>query len=168
MLRGPQVDARSECIDVAVDDFMATKSNHSERTIPLASSIMAEVARLRPAATGLFVIESPYPPPPFGIRDRRCRCRDVFGRLISWLRVNGVNGNKPLHELRKEFGSIVARKSDLFTASRMLGHANLDVTQHFYTESRNRVVVDPLILLQVSKLARPLNRGFATQDRDGL
>jgi hypothetical protein len=29
--------------------------------------------------------------------------------LIEWLRSNGINGHKPLHTLRKEFGSLNLR-----------------------------------------------------------
>lgn len=58
---------------------------------------------------------------------------------VDWLRRHGVRGDKPLHVLRKEFGSIVAQSSDLFTASKALRHSSLAVTAGFYVENRKRV-----------------------------
>jgi hypothetical protein len=37
----------------------------------------------------------------------RYRAESVFEGLISWLRGKGINGFKPLHTLRKEFGSVI-------------------------------------------------------------
>jgi hypothetical protein len=39
-----------------------------------------------------------------------------FERLASWLRKRGVTALKPIHELRKEFGSMVNRKHGLSAA----------------------------------------------------
>jgi hypothetical protein len=38
------------------------------------------------------------------------RAKAVFERLSAWLRKHGVFARKPIHELRKEFGSMVNRK----------------------------------------------------------
>ena len=43
-------------------------------------------------------------PPPGGWKYR-------FARLVAWLRGQGVEADKPLHELRKEFGSIIAAQA---------------------------------------------------------
>ncbi len=141
-----QIDATSASPSVRVmtNDFFSPKTQTSERMVPLAASIAAELEGFRPGASGVFVIESRHAPPPREARDRRYRCRDVFDRLVAWLRTNRIVADKPLHELRKEFGSIITAQADLFTASRMLGHSTMDVTQRFYAEQRVRVVVDPM------------------------
>lgn len=131
-------------VHIRTTEVFSPKTATSERTIPLAPSIAAEVETFRTKATGAFVIESPNPPPSATAQDRRYRCKPVFDRLVTWLRTHGITAAKPLHELRKEFGSLIARQADIFTASRMLGHSNLDVTQRYYAEQRKRVVVDPL------------------------
>jgi hypothetical protein len=35
------------------------------------------------------------------------RCQEILERLTAWLLKHGVKGNKPIHLLRKEFGSQV-------------------------------------------------------------
>ena len=70
---------------------------------------------------------------------REYRCDALFKRTIQWLRDHGVNGPKPLHVLRKEFGSHVCQHGDLISASRQLRHADLGTTSKFYVEARRRV-----------------------------
>lgn len=140
-LQWSQVDPKSGNVSIRTTPFFAPKTRTSERDVPLAPSVLGELDALRKEAGGLFVIESHHRPTPH-TKDRRYRCREVFARLVDWLRKHGIDDDKPLHTLRKEFGSIVAEQSDLFSASRLLGHSNLDVTQRFYAEQRRRVVVN--------------------------
>lgn len=55
-----------------------------------------------------------------------------FASVAAWLRSMGVKGQKPLHSLRKEFGSVVATEHGIFDASKLLGHADVKVTQVHY------------------------------------
>jgi integrase len=64
----------------------------------------------------------------------------VFDRLIIWLRKNGVKANKPLHTLRKEFGSQVCAAHGVHAASRQLRHADIAITSAFYTDARKRAL----------------------------
>jgi integrase len=57
---------------------------------------------------------------------------------VRWLRQQGIADNKPLHALRKEFGSIVCQTADLLTASKQLRHSSLAVTASVYVESRRK------------------------------
>ena len=57
---------------------------------------------------------------------------------VQWLRRQGVSAPKPLHLLRKEFGSLIAASADLLTASRQLRHGSLAVTAAIYVESRRK------------------------------
>lgn len=142
-----QIDPKAHTVNVRTTDFFAPKTRTSERTVPLAPSIADEIEAIRLKSGGVFVIASRHQPTPH-TKDRRYRCREVFARLVEWLRAHRVTADKPLHELRKEFGSIIAAQADLFTASRMLGHSNLDVTQRFYAEQRQRVTVDPMAAIE--------------------
>lgn len=74
---------------------------------------------------------------------RDYRCDSLFGRALVWLRQHGVEGEKPLHLLRKEYGSYVAQTADLITAAHQLRHANIATTAAFYVEPR-RVVTPSL------------------------
>jgi integrase len=86
---------------------------------------------------------------PFVIKSRRMalparpriyyRCGPVFDRLTEWLRAHGVNGNKPLHTLRKEYGSLLTRAHGIHAASRALRHADLRTTSEHYSDSTARV-----------------------------
>ncbi len=57
---------------------------------------------------------------------------------VRWLRSRGFDMNKPIHTLRKEFGSIVCHTADLITASKQLRHRSLAVTAQVYVESRRK------------------------------
>jgi integrase len=122
-------------------DHFKPKTHTSEREIPLSPGVLRELETYRPPHGGGFVIASPYdPPPPTGRREYRCR--DVFERLVAWLRSKGVTADKPLHEARKEFGSLVTKQAGLFAASRLLGHSGVAITERHYAEWRERVTVD--------------------------
>ncbi len=101
--------------------------------------MVTELSELRKKVHGDFVIPS----------DREAkrhegsswyRCEEVFSNLIKWLRKNGVKSKKPLHELRKEVGSIIARDFGIFEASRFLRHRDIRVTASIYVDKKQRVV----------------------------
>jgi integrase len=94
----------------------------------------------RPQATGLFVLESELKPKPeakFGYY----RAAHTFDRLTTWLRGKGVLAHKPIHTMRKEFGSIINESADIYTASRQLRHSNIATTAAYYADNRKRVAV---------------------------
>jgi integrase len=84
------------------------------------------------------VIPSPLAPKAV-LRGDYYRCRAQFDYLSAWLRQQGVTEQKPLHTLRKEFGSLVNRAHGIHAASKALRHADINVTNNFYTDSRVRV-----------------------------
>ena len=89
-------------------------------------------------ATGAFVIESAGQPKL--VSYSHYRCQDVFDRLVIWLRQNSVKGNKPLNALRKEFGSQICATHGVHAASRQLRHADIAITNMFYTDARKRAL----------------------------
>jgi integrase len=74
-----------------------------------------------------------------GVTYQYYRCQELFERLTIWLRENGVKDNKPLHVLRKEYGSQICAIHGIHAASRALRHADIRVTNEYYTDSRVRV-----------------------------
>jgi integrase len=66
------------------------------------------------------------------------RAQKCFARLTAWLRKKGVRGNKPLHVLRKEFGSQICAVHGIHAASLALRHAHIGVTAQFYADGRKR------------------------------
>jgi integrase len=85
-----------------------------------------------------FVIESPGTPRS-GVLYNHYRCDKVFGRLVDWLRAHGVGSAKPIHELRKAFGSVICERAGIHQASRSLRHSDIRVTSAVYIDSRSRV-----------------------------
>jgi integrase len=59
--------------------------------------------------------------------------------LNAWLRSKGVNTKKPLHTLRKEYRSLINKPHGIHAASKALRHADISVTNNFYSGSRVRV-----------------------------
>jgi integrase len=102
-------------------------------------------------ARGPFVIESDADPKP-DVTYEYHRCQKTFKRLVNWLRSKGLAGNKPLHALRKEFGSLINAKAGIHASSRALRHANVTVTDMYYADSRARVTVGLGQLLEPDNL----------------
>jgi len=69
------------------------------------------------------------------------RCKRVFERLNRWLREKGVKGVRPLHTLRKEFGSLVCEQFGIYAASRALRHADIGITSQHYLDKMARATV---------------------------
>ncbi len=109
----------------------------------------------RARATSAFVIESDGQPRS-GVSYSFYRCQDVFDRLTTWLRKNGVKTNKPLHTLRKEFGSQVCALHGVHAASRQLRHADIAITNMFYTDARKRALTGLGHLLKPDDKVVPL------------
>jgi len=65
-----------------------------------------------------------------------------FASVTTWLRSQGVEDQKPLHALRKEFGSMMATHHSIFVASKLLGHSDTKVTEAHYASLTRTPVVD--------------------------
>jgi integrase len=137
-------------INVAPTEFLHIKSETSARTVWLPSEMLQAFRGYCERASGRFVIESIVKP----VTDREhYRCAGVFDHLIAWLRVHGVTGQKPLHAMRKEYGSLVSQHFGLYAAQRALGHASIQTTASHYLEVKERPVVALGHLLPAPKTA---------------
>ena len=101
---------------------------------------------------GSFVVESDNGPKPGAIW-RYYRCETHFEGLTTWLRTKGVDTNKPLHTLRKEFGSLLCERGGIYEASRALRHADIRTTSAHYLDRKRRVTVGLGELLGSAKSA---------------
>ncbi|MEZ5326915.1 MAG: hypothetical protein R3F19_17845 [Verrucomicrobiales bacterium] len=68
------------------------------------------------------------------------RCRNHIDFLKAWLRDNGIVARKPIHELRKEVGSVIASEQGIFAASRYLRHSDIRITSSIYADQKKRVI----------------------------
>lgn len=53
-------------------------------------------------------------------------------RLCTWLRRHGIEDAKPVHFLRKCYGSLAVADAGIFVASKLLGHASIEQTASVY------------------------------------
>ena len=58
--------------------------------------------------------------------------REVHRVLSTWLRKQGIKDAKPVHYLRKCFGSLAVADHGIFVASKLLGHSSISLTASTY------------------------------------
>jgi integrase len=126
-------------VRIKATEHFDAKTEDSLGDVAVDSELLELFRGYRARATSAFVIESDDKPKS-GVSYWYYRCQEVFDQLISWLRQNGVNGSKPLHTLRKEFGSQVCAAHGVHAASRQLRHADIAITNMFYTDARKRAL----------------------------
>ncbi len=137
-LQWQQIDAARNIIRIQTTANFATKTDSSEGDVFVDPGLIAALEVNRSKATSLFVLESGALPKP-GSKIAYYRAAATFDRLTKWLRGKGIMTHKPIHTLRKEFGSIITAEADIHTASRQLRHASIATTAAFYADSRRRV-----------------------------
>ena len=63
----------------------------------------------------------------------------LFSSLIFSYRNKGINARRPIHELRKEIGSIIANEQGIFAASRYLRHSDIRITSAIYADKKKKI-----------------------------
>jgi integrase len=58
--------------------------------------------------------------------------KEVHETLRAWLRRQGVKDGKPIHYLRKCFGSLAVADHGIYVASKLLGHSSITLTASTY------------------------------------
>lgn len=139
-LRINQLDSVKACIRVVNHEHFEAKTDESIGEVQVDPSLIEELMEgLDGDST--FVIE-PDTAPAEGVRaPGYYRCDETFVRVTKWLRANGIHSDRPIHVLRKEFGSIVNAQSDIFTAMSQLRHSNIGTTAAFYADNRRSSAV---------------------------
>ena len=94
------------------------------------------------------------------------RAESVFQGLISWLRGKGINGFKPLHTLRKEFGSVICQQFGIYAASRALRHADIAITSQHYLDKKDRTAIGLGHLLAEKGKVIPMPNDHQTDQTD--
>jgi integrase len=64
---------------------------------------------------------------------------EVHETLCTWLRDHGVKDSKPVHYLRKCYGSLAVADHGVFIASKLLGHSNISLTASTYAGQVDRL-----------------------------
>jgi integrase len=118
--------------------YFRPKSEESISDLPLDPEVLQIFRNFREKAAGPFVIASSVDPRP-GANYNHYRCEAEFQRLSAWLKQSGVATAKPIHCLRKEYGSAVNSKFGIHAASRALRHSDIRTSSAVYVDSQLRV-----------------------------
>jgi integrase len=149
-------DFAKQALHIEPSEHFQPKSEDSIGAIDLEGRVAKFFQRLKAKAKGPFVIESPLKPKA-NATYASYRSQAVFERVTRWLRRHGVCGQKPLHQLRKEFGSRICDRYGIFASSRMLRHSDVATTAQHYVDKKSRTVVG------LAHLFAPSKPGLATE-----
>ena len=122
-------------IRIEETEHFAPKSSDGAGDVPIDKELLAMFRGWHAKATGAFVIEADAEPRS-ATTYAHYRAQADFDALTAWLRAKGVTAIKPLHELRKEFGSQLCAKYGIYAASRMLRHADIRITAQHYFDTK--------------------------------
>lgn len=117
------VEGDSTALLVHEDGTFKPKHGHG-RKVTLDPWVAAEMRAI--AAPGKYFID--------GTEGERTDA--VFSRLNGWLRKNGVDTNKPTHELRKLWFSQKVKRESVLAAAQQGGHRDVKITQSFYADTQ--------------------------------
>jgi integrase len=134
------VDLQDNVIRLEETEWLHLKTADSAGEITVDPEVIAELRELMPAGRGQFILQSDRAPRNDSARPYY-RCEQIFDRLSQWLRSKGIRANKPLHEMRKEIGALVATQHGIYAASRFLRHSDITTTARHYAEHRARISV---------------------------
>jgi integrase len=122
---------------IEATEFFQPKSDESSAELPLDPEVLTLFRGYYARAKSGFVIEASGEPK-VGVSYIDYRCGKLFSELSTWLRSHGVKTYRPLHTLRKEFGSLINLTHGIHAASRALRHASIGITAEIYVDSRVR------------------------------
>lgn len=140
LLEWTAMDWQLNQIAISATDHFEPKTDGSEDFVEVDPEVMAELQSYFAASKSPFVLNSPLPPRT-GLDRQYYRCQQTFKHLTDWLRLQGVTANKPIHELRKEFGSLVNAAHGIYAASRALRHSDITTSARHYIAKKQRTTV---------------------------
>ena len=152
------VDFENAVINLEETEWLHLKTQDSADEITVDAEVLGELKELMPATAGRFIVSSEihFQKRARGGKEMQCvrlrqprsdsarayyRCKPVFDELNAWLRGKGISANKPLHELRKEIGALIATEHGIYAASRFLRHSDITTTARHYADQKKRITV---------------------------
>jgi integrase len=145
-------------IRIETTEHSTPKTSDSAGDVPIDKELAALFRGWHANATGSFVIEADVEPRT-DTSYTHYRAQSHFDALIKWLKSKGVTALKPLHEMRKEFGSQLCAKYGIYAASRALRHADIAITAQHYVDQKERVTFGMGNLLVMPSNVTPMPQG---------
>jgi integrase len=140
-LRWPQINFGRQTLRVEISEHADLKTDESADEIEIDDALVAELRIHMKGGSGPFVVGSPRRAK-INLAGQYYRCQPTFERLYAWLRKKGITDKKPLHVLRKEFGSIINQRYGLYAASAALRHRNISTTAGHYVAHKGRIMFE--------------------------
>lgn len=131
-LRWEDIDSEGCRIHVRSSAHGVTKSISSEGVVHVAPALITELGE-----RGKGWVVCPHKSKPA----KPYRADIAMRAATAWLRSQGVVSNCPLHTLRKEFGSVICSRGDIYAASVQLRHSSIQVTRDHYLSPKSWVVM---------------------------
>jgi integrase len=133
------VDLERKAIIIFNRKHHSAEMKGSVDEMPLPDFIAKELTELKETSKTKFVLESDIAPRA-NAKHSYYRCKKEGKSLCRWLRGKGVDCQKPIHTLRKEFGSQVCKDHGPYAASKALRYAPYSMTERHYVDKRGKLL----------------------------
>jgi integrase len=155
------------CIHIETTAYLRVKSENSIGSVDLDPEILGLFRGWRALAPqDEFILKSDRPVR-LGLPHAHYRCAVTFGRLSAWLQTKGVPAGKPLHTLRKMFGSLLNDRFGLHVASLGLRHADIGITsKHYVAKKMGATVGLGSVIGEVGKVVEFDNQAGKTAEKE--
>jgi integrase len=156
LLEWSAFDWANNRIWIGITEHFDVKTVDSENFVEVDAEVLDELRGFMKGSQSSFVLNS-HLPPRTGLTRQYYRCDHVFDHLVGWLRSKGIKANKPIHELRREFGSLVNQKFGIYAASRALRHSDISTSVRHYVGKKERFTVGLGHLLAQPTTPKPVD-----------
>ncbi len=135
-LEWPQIDLANRTIIVLKPRSGRLKTDSSCGLVILEKRFMDVLEEHARRGRNGYVLFPDRPAKP-RTKNRFYRCNAEFSRVLEWLRQHGVTQtDKPLHTMRKEFGSNISKHKGIYAASASLRHSTIALTAKYYAHRK--------------------------------
>lgn len=164
LLAWSQIDFQKGVIRIERTEHFQAKTEDRNAEVDLDAELIPLLRHWQKISAGAFVVESRHQPRPEAKRIYY-RCEEHFKALYSWLRAQGITAQKPLHELRKELGAILASTHGIYAAQTVLRHAQISTTAAYYADKKKRITAGLGAVLAPIP-SNVIEAGFADGDKN--
>lgn len=147
LLEWSRVDWPKGGVHIEETEWFDPKTHGSSGFVAFDPEVMDELKSTMASSAGDFVLSGEAPKERGELQ--YYRAEKTWQRLYTWLRSKGIKANKPVHELRKEAGSTLAKTKGIYAASTFLRHSDITTTARYYADKEQRLTtgLGPLLAL---------------------